>query len=56
MKVETKRRKYTTVNVPWSLMERIDKVLQDSEHGYASRTDFIYDSIRRRLRELDYLK
>lgn len=53
--VLSKRRSYTTINVPWSLMNRIDVVLKDGNHGYASRTDFIYDSIRRRLRELDYL-
>jgi len=52
----SRKRSYTTVNVPWTLMNRIDFVLKEGDHGYASRTDFIYDSIRRRLRELDYLK
>ena len=52
----TRKRKYTTVNIPWSLMDRIDALIKDDNPGYASRTDFVLDSIRRRLRELNRMK
>jgi len=55
-KPKSKRRSYTTVNIPWVLMERIDAVIRDGRHGYVRRSDFILDAIRRRLRELDYLE
>ncbi len=51
-----RKRRYTTVNIPWVLMERIDAVIRDGKHGYVRRSDFILDAIRRRLRELDYLE
>ena len=57
LKLEARRkRKYTTVNIPWPLMDRIEKLIKDSNPGYASRTDFILDCVRRRLMELDYMK
>jgi len=55
-KPKSKRRSYTTVNISWVLMERIDAVIRDGRHGYVRRSDFILDAIRRRLRELDYLE
>ena len=48
-------RNYTTVSIPLALIERIDAVVDGKKHGYRSRSDFILDSIRKRLRELDYL-
>jgi len=53
--VGKRKRNYTTISVPLVLMNRVDKVVEDGKHGYVSRTDFIYDAIRRRLSELDYL-
>lgn len=37
-------------------MDRIDAVLEKDDNGYARRSDFIYDCIRRRLRELGTIK
>ncbi len=51
-----KRRDYTTVSVPLALMDKIDSVIESRNHGYASRTDFIYDAIRARLRELGIME
>jgi len=51
-----KKRSYTTINIPWALMDRIDAVLEKDDNGYARRSDFIYDCIRRRLRELGTIK
>ena len=56
MNMSKKTRNYTTTSIPWALMERIDAVVEGGKHGYRSRSDFILDAVRRRLRELDYLE
>ena len=56
MSKQEHKRDYTTVSLPWALIERIDTVIADRKHGYRNRSDFIMDCIRRRLRELDYLQ
>ena len=52
---EKRERDYTTVSIPWALMDRVDAVVESKKHGYRSRSDFILDALRKRLRELDYL-
>lgn len=42
-------RDYTTVSIPLTLAEKIDKVL--GKGGYRNRTDFVCDAIRRLLEE-----
>ena len=51
-----KRRDYTTVSIPFALMDKIDTVIDSKNHGYASRSDFIYDALRSRLRELGIME
>ena len=55
-KTHTKKRTYTTVSIPLSLMERIDEVITSGKHGYRNRSDFILDATRKRLRELGFLE
>jgi metal-responsive CopG/Arc/MetJ family transcriptional regulator len=49
-KPKPRKRNYTTVSIPLALMSRIDQVL--ATEGYRNRSDFILESIRRRLDEL----
>lgn len=49
-KTKTRKRTYTTVSIPLALMSRIDQILE--KEGYRNRSDFILESIRRRLDEL----
>jgi len=56
MRERKKERNYTTVAIPDVLMEKITMAVDSGEYGYQNRVDLILDSIRRRLRELGYLK
>ncbi len=49
-------RNYTTVTVPNSLMSKVDLVVKNEKYGYQNRTDFIFEAIRKRLRELGLLE
>ena len=49
------KRDYTTVSLPWALVDKIDAVVESQKYGYRNRSDFILDSIRKRLRELGAL-
>lgn len=43
------KRKYTTVHIPRALAELIDKIIENGEFAYASRSEFIKDAVRRFL-------
>lgn len=43
---------YSTVKLPNNLIARIDKVLE--KNGYTSRADFVKESCRRRLEEIEH--
>jgi Arc/MetJ-type ribon-helix-helix transcriptional regulator len=45
-------RGYTSVSVSSKLIEKIDEALKSGKTTYNSRSDFIKDAIRIRLREL----
>jgi metal-responsive CopG/Arc/MetJ family transcriptional regulator len=47
---------YTTVTVPNSLMSKVDLVVKNDKYGYQNRTDFIFEAVRKRLRELGLLE
>jgi metal-responsive CopG/Arc/MetJ family transcriptional regulator len=54
-KKSTKTRgRWTYVNIPSELMERIDAAVNSQKFGYRSRSDFVIDAIRTRLREIGY--
>jgi|GEM_PF-1842621 len=45
--------KYTTVSIPDFLIRRVDTVVDNkNKYGYQNRTDFVFEAIRKRLREL----
>ena len=50
-----KKYKYHTVNLPESLANKIQDVIDSGEHGYTSIPDFVKASVRRYLRDLEYL-
>jgi metal-responsive CopG/Arc/MetJ family transcriptional regulator len=41
---------YNTASIPLALMKRIDQIIE--KEGYRNRSDFILESLRRRLDEL----
>jgi len=45
---------YKSVSISNKLIEKIDEVIQSGESTYNSRSDFIKDAIRIRLRELNF--
>ena len=45
------KRDYTTMSIPLSLAERIDRVLK--KEGYQSRSDFVRDAVRRWLDKIE---
>jgi len=51
-----KKRTYTTVSLPLVLADRIDKLVESGRGGYVSRTDFVLDSLRRRLKDFDMIE
>jgi len=55
-KMDERKYKYHTVNVPMILANKIEEVIASGEHGYTSIPDFIKEAARKYLRELGYLK
>ena len=51
----SRKYKYHTVNLPESLANKIQEVIDSSKHGYTSIPDFVKTAVRRYLRELGYL-
>ena len=50
------RIKWGTVRLPQQLIDIIDEVVKSGKYGYTSVSDFVTDAVRKRLRELGYLK
>jgi hypothetical protein len=46
---EGKQVKYTTVHIPNALAVIIDKLIEDGEFAYSSRSEFVKDALRRFL-------
>lgn len=51
-----KRKKWVSVKIPEELVNIIKEVVDSGKYGYTSVSDFVTDAVRKRLRELDYLK
>ena len=45
------RKIYVTVSFPLDLIKEIDKVWKKSKKGYRSRAEFIFQSVREKLKE-----
>jgi len=54
-RMTSRKYKYHTVNLPESLAKKIEELISSGKHGYTSIPDFVKASVRRYLRELDYL-
>jgi metal-responsive CopG/Arc/MetJ family transcriptional regulator len=55
-KVKKREVNYTTVTVPHNLMARVDSIVSNEKYGYQNRSDFIFEAVRKRLRELGALE
>ena len=51
-----KKYKYHTVNLPRHLADKIVEVIESDKHGYITIPEFVRVSIRKHLRELEYIK
>jgi metal-responsive CopG/Arc/MetJ family transcriptional regulator len=45
---------YTTIHIPKVLAELIDKLVENGEFAYSSRSEFVKDAIRRFLEQYGY--
>ena len=50
------REGYTSVSISNEIIDKIDEVIESGENTYKTRSDFIKDTIRMRLRELGVIK
>ena len=48
--------KYHQVSLPEDLILQIDKEIANSKSGYRSRAEFVKDSIRKNLKEVEEVK
>jgi metal-responsive CopG/Arc/MetJ family transcriptional regulator len=44
------------MSIPNSSLTRIDIVVNDEKYGYQNRSDFVLETLRKRLRELGVLE
>ena len=51
-----KKYNYHTINLPRHLADKILEVIESDKHGYTTIPDFVRVSIRKFLRELEYIK
>jgi len=48
--------KWKTVQLPEDLLDRVDKTVKQESLGYSSRAEFIKESVRLRLEQVEKLK
>lgn len=59
IKIKSKRRKgggYTNIPLPNELVKQIDNEIKHGECGYKTKTEFVKEAVREKLRELINLK
>lgn len=44
------RKGYTTLALPNILLEQVEKIVKEEKHGFVSRTEFIKEAIREKIR------
>lgn len=50
------QKNYVSISIPKNLSDLIDEIINSGESTYVSKTEFIKDAIRIRLREMNKLK
>jgi len=55
LRMPERKYKYHTVNLPESLAQKIEEVIESGNHGYTGIPDFVKSAVRRYLRDLGYL-
>ncbi|MEM2122928.1 MAG: ribbon-helix-helix domain-containing protein [Candidatus Bathyarchaeia archaeon] len=51
---QKRNRRWTTIAIPQEIAQLIDKVVESQQYGFRSRTDFILEAVKLRLKELGY--
>jgi len=49
----TGRAKYGGINVPESLIKKIDRILEKRKYGYRTRPEFVNEAIRRHIEKVN---
>ena len=47
-----KKRSYKSARIDESMINTIDKIIEDKRTGYKTRSEFIHDSLRKRIEDL----
>jgi len=47
-------KRWVTIALPEEIIALIDKVVKSRKYGFRSRTDFVLEAVKLRLRELGY--
>lgn len=53
MPLRVPREGHSNVNVPDELLDRVEKVVEESEGGYTSKAEFVRAAIRERLKRYE---
>jgi metal-responsive CopG/Arc/MetJ family transcriptional regulator len=48
-----KRPRWKTIQLPEELLNRVDELIKNSELGYTSRSEFIKESVRLRVEDIE---
>ncbi len=46
------KHEYVTFRIPKSLIDSVEKLIEETDLGYRNRSEFVIESVRLRLREL----
>jgi metal-responsive CopG/Arc/MetJ family transcriptional regulator len=45
--------RYITISIPEKLIEEVDKIIKTGKLGYKSRAEFVKDSIRNQIKNIN---
>ena len=48
-----KKKKWKTIQLPEDLIKQVDKIASTPGYGYTSRSEFIKESVRQRIQEIE---
>jgi len=46
------RKGYTTIALPAFLIQQVEKIVQEKNHGYSTKPEFIKEAIREKLQKM----
>ena len=46
------RKGYSTIALPYILLEQVEKIVEEKSNGYVSKPEFIKEAIREKIRSM----